>query len=337
MLKIVFVIIGSSIGAGFSSGREIYLFFSKYGYMGILGIVITGIMTSLIIYKVLMLEKVYEINNYNELLERINWKYEKLNKVVNLIVNTFLLVSFYIMIAGFSGYMKQAYSLPVYLSSIVFVIICYIVFKKNIDGIIKANEILVPILIGLMIIIGMKNIPFIVENANYIELKAESKHWLISSLLYTSYNSIVLVPVLIGLRKYITSKKQVVKISIISGCIITVLSLFIFGLLLRDTYFISQLDMPIMYVAEKFGIIFKYLYGFVVISAIFTSAISTGYSFLKNVTKRKSSYDFLLIFICLTGILISNIGFSKLVGILYPTFGVFGLLQILLLAIEKNS
>ena len=31
VLKIVFVIIGTTIGAGFASGQEIYLFFNKYG------------------------------------------------------------------------------------------------------------------------------------------------------------------------------------------------------------------------------------------------------------------------------------------------------------------
>lgn len=30
-LKILFVIIGTIIGAGFASGKEIYLFFAKYG------------------------------------------------------------------------------------------------------------------------------------------------------------------------------------------------------------------------------------------------------------------------------------------------------------------
>ena len=38
VLKIVFVIIGTTIGAGFASGQEIYLFFNKYGFMGIIGI-----------------------------------------------------------------------------------------------------------------------------------------------------------------------------------------------------------------------------------------------------------------------------------------------------------
>ena len=35
ILKIVFVLIGAIIGAGFASGKEIYIFFFSYGLKGI--------------------------------------------------------------------------------------------------------------------------------------------------------------------------------------------------------------------------------------------------------------------------------------------------------------
>ena len=39
VLKVVFVIIGTLIGAGFASGQEIYAFFYSFGIKGIYGIV----------------------------------------------------------------------------------------------------------------------------------------------------------------------------------------------------------------------------------------------------------------------------------------------------------
>ena len=42
ILKIVFVIIGTVIGAGFASGQEIYLFFFSYGIKGLIGILISS-------------------------------------------------------------------------------------------------------------------------------------------------------------------------------------------------------------------------------------------------------------------------------------------------------
>ena len=51
ILKVVFVIIGTLIGAGFASGQEIYSFFYSYGIVGLLGILITCGLISIIIYK----------------------------------------------------------------------------------------------------------------------------------------------------------------------------------------------------------------------------------------------------------------------------------------------
>lgn len=336
ILKISFVIIGTLIGAGFASGREIYLFFLKYGTYGKMGIILTGIITGIIIYRVLEITKTYEINTYNKLLERINWKHSKLNKVINVIVNAFLLISFYIMIAGFSAYIEQTYKIPIYISSTIFVSICYIIFKKSIQGVIKANEILVPILVLLIIYLGIKNIPYIFKQTSYSTLIVRESRWVISSILYASYNSIILIPVLTSLKNYIDSKKSIIKISIISSTVIIVLASFIYSLLLRGEFFISELEMPLIEITLEFGRIFKYIYGFVIIASIFTSAISAGYSFLGNVCKNKKMYNLILLIMSITGICVSNIGFSNLVEALYPLFGLLGLIQIIILFKRKN-
>ena len=68
IINISMVIIGSIIGAGFASGQEINSFFYKYGLIGILGIIISIILISLIIYKVFLITKKEKINNYKNFL-----------------------------------------------------------------------------------------------------------------------------------------------------------------------------------------------------------------------------------------------------------------------------
>ncbi len=327
--KIAFVIIGTLIGAGFASGKEIYLFFGQYSNYGKIGIVISGMLTGVIINKVLILVKENNINSYDELLREVNPKYKMINKMVNVIVNMFLLISFYIMIAGFSAYIKQTYSIPIYISSAVFVIICYSVFIKSIKGVIKANEILVPILVILIAYLGLKNIPYLFETGS-VNTEVKSG-WLISSILYASYNSIILIPVLTSLKNCIDSRKSIAKIAIFSSAAIIILAFLIYGLLLRGSFYIAELEMPLIEVTLQFGNVFRYMYGFIIILSIFTSAISAGYSFLQNVSKNKKQYNCILIVMCIIGILVSNIGFSKLVEALYPIFGMLGLVQVVML------
>ena len=53
IVTIVLVIIGALIGAGFASGQEIFSFFYSYGYKGFFGIIVTCVLISILIYKIL--------------------------------------------------------------------------------------------------------------------------------------------------------------------------------------------------------------------------------------------------------------------------------------------
>lgn len=322
---------GTLIGAGFASGREIYLFFGKYGYLGQLGIIISTIVTAFILHGVLTITKEKQTNQYAELLQAISPSHPKINQCIHGIVNSFLLISFVIMVAGFSAYMKQVYQLPIYLSSSFFVLFCYIVFQNSLQGMMKINSYLVPFLLCFILYLGIKNIPYLIESKAVIEMPTKQSGFFISSLLYASYNSIILIPVLVSMKQYIKTQKEIHWIVILSTISIIILSFCIDGLLLKGQFFIQELELPLLEITRSFGKPFQYIYSFVIIISIFTSAISTGYSFLENTSKSKKGYKRNLIGICILGVLVSSIGFSNLVQILYPLFGILGFLQMILI------
>ena len=71
ILKVVCVIIGTIIGAGFASGKEVYIFFFSYGIKGLFGIIISSVIIGIIIYKGLNLIKYYNIKTYDQFLENL--------------------------------------------------------------------------------------------------------------------------------------------------------------------------------------------------------------------------------------------------------------------------
>lgn len=83
--------------------------------------------------------------------------------------------------------------------------------------------------------------------------------------------------------------------------------------------------------AGKFGTLYKYLYGIIILGAIVTTAVSDAYSFLNNVTKTKNKYKKINAIICLASIPFSLFGFSTLVNNLYPIFGILGIIQLILI------
>ena len=157
-LKIILIIIGTLIGAGFASGQEIYIFFFSHGIKGIIGIIISSIIIGIAINKTLQIVNKYKINTYKDFLNILLKNNTKIKTIINVIINTFILITFFIMIAGFGAYMEQELKINSLIGSGILATITFIIFMTNIKGLVKANEIIVPILIGLISIIGIINI-----------------------------------------------------------------------------------------------------------------------------------------------------------------------------------
>ena len=305
-------------------GQEIYSFFYSFGIWGILGIIIASIFLGIIIYKTLIISKKYNLNSYNELLNRIV-KNKLIKKIIKIIINIFLISSFYIMIAGFSAYFHQEYDINKTISSLFLVILCYFTFNKNAEKIIEINTILIPIIIIIFIIFGINNINKI-ENQNILE-KNNNLLWIISAVIYTSYNSITLIGLTGIMSRHLKNKRNCIEVAILTSIIIMSLGIIIYLLLINMD---KQVEIPMLYIANKFGGIYKYLYSITILIAIFTTAISEGYNFLENISKNnKKIYKTINAIMCILAVPISLLGFANLVNVIYPIFGIIGIIQII--------
>lgn len=327
VISITLVIIGALIGAGFASGQEIFSFFYIYGKNGIYGILIMSILIGIFIYKSLKIIYQKQVYNYNDFLN-LFIKNTKIRNVILWIVNVLLLVSFYIMVAGFGAYFEQEIGINRIIGSIVLNLLCVIVFFSNIKGVLKASNLIVPFLIFFIFFIGIKNIVQI----RTIDFHQMKNNWILSMLIYNSYNFILLMPVLISLKKQITKEKNIKKVSILVTIIILILSINIFFLLLNaNIKEIENQEMPIVYIISNYFNKYKKIYAFIVLASIFTTAISVGIGFLQNISENSNSYPQFVLFMCITSLLMSNIGFSKLLNFIYPVFGYIGILQIVII------
>lgn len=341
---IIFVIIGALIGAGFASGQEIYLFFYRYGKNGILGLLICSILIGIVIYKTfIIILKNKNITNYKLFLDEIfhakksKKKYLNFSYISNIIINIFLLITFYIMISGFGAYFEQEFNINSIIGAIILAIICYYIFMTSIKGVTKANTIVVPILILCILIIGLKNVSQInFENIGK-NITTIPKGWFLQSIIYCSYNIILLIPVLVNLREYLKSKKQIIKISVLTGIIVFILAINIYLLMVNVDVNFKNLEMPAVYVISQKFANFRGIYGIVILLSIFTTAISIGMGFLENVVKNKKNYPQIAAIMCISSVLVSKIGFSNLVKILFPVFGYLGLLQIIFIFVRFHK
>lgn len=193
------------------------------------------------------------IKSYSDFTKNVVGSNNVLIYTINNIMNIFLFISFIVMVSGFSAYFVQEFNIPSIFGALLICILSFITFFKSIDGIVKINTFLIPILILLMILLGFKENIFSIVLPNVMSSNCFS--WIIKSILYASYNSIVLIPILISLQNLIYDNRQIKYIILITLLFMITLSTVIFIVLNLNFQEIGNIDIPIVYIANKFRII----------------------------------------------------------------------------------
>ena len=335
MFKIIFVLIGTFVGAGFASGKEVFNFFTCYSYYGIISIFIFSLFLFLLIYKCLNIKTNLQLNSYNEFIFYLEKKYRFFNDRFFLyIINIFLASSFYIMVIALSSLFNYQFNIARFITIIWTIFICYFIFyKKNINFIYIINSILMPILILFIIFLCLFNTNL--DNIDFYEINCNSNiiTAIFMGLLYFSYNSLLLISIIFDL-KINKNNKSNFKISFIFSTIIFFIAFLINLLLLSFYNSVYSLELPILYISNSSIKIFSFLYFFIILSAILTTMISSGYSFISNF--NKDNFKIKLIVFLLFSFIFCFFSFSSLINFFYPLFGLIGFVQIFLILIDKS-
>ena len=199
--------------------------------------------------------------------------------------------------------------------------------KNNFDILVIDNK-------NTIIYSTSKNLTTTVNKINEMKI-VKGSNWLVSGVIYASYNSILLIPVLISINKIIT-KKEISKTAIIITLTTFILATSIFVSMLKIDVNIRNLEMPVSYVINTQLPKLKIAYGIVILTSILTTAISLIAGLMQNV-KKQNNKKIILYLICISSIPISQIGFSALIQLLYPIFGYIGILQIILISIKERD
>ena len=326
ILQTIFVLIGTFVGAGFASGKEIFNFFTIYRSHSFFTIILFVCCLFLLTWRCMHLKLKLKFQHYHDFLLYLEENFSFFNKPIFLwMINFFLATSFYTMIAAVASLFQYQFHIAKVISASFTLFICYFIFyRKNIAFIYHINTLLMPLLIVFMFVLCVKNMPFSLmastEKQNLF-LKP-----FVMGILYFSYNSLLILPILFNL-KIENNSNNILKISFLYAMLIFIITFLINFLLLHYYSSIQSIDLPILYIANQSGKIFSFFYFFVFLSAIFTTMLSSGYAFISNFNNNYFRLK-LLLFILFSYIFLF-FSFSSLINFFYPLFGFLGLLQIL--------
>lgn len=322
------LIISTTLGAGFISGKEIFVFFgihNNYAY-ALMGFMLFSLFFYLFIKKLLITIHNERIENYNVFNKIIMGKFSFVSELISII---FIFIIFSTMISAGGKSIGTIISNS-FLSQIIFIIPILIVFILEGESIVKLSVVLTPIMILGIILLGFYT--FLFSTISVSSIGGENfitPFFIISnSLIYVSYNSITLISLMCNLSKYLENKKVCTYSSLISSGTLTLLGVFICLPLIKNYNLIFNVDFPFFYILKDDAIL-KNIYFLILLLAIFTTAISSGFSLIKTLEEKCRFNKFILKLVLITfGVVFSKVGFSYFVSFVYPIFGVLGFLQI---------
>lgn len=335
IFKVACIYMATIIGAGFASGQEIMKFFSSYYEGGFYGIILAGILFSIIGYVVL--DKVYSerIRNYEEFLfPTVGWF---LGWVMEILVTLFMISVFCIMMAGAGGIVSDKLNIPYYTAVSIVAFVCAIVFLTEIKGIINISSIITPMLIlgilgfGLYIIVSKEMAVF----NFYGGISKVTDNWFFSALLYVSYNSITSVVVMCSLLPYLKDRKTAVLGGIFGGVMLCLMAVVInFAIYLFYPHVATE-DLPVMAMIDKYSVFLGGIYTVILLLAMFVSALTAGFGFIERISSKLSvNKKMVILIICALSIPFSSVGFSGLISTIYPVFGYMGMFMVFIIIIQ---
>lgn len=334
VFQIAVTYIGTVIGAGFATGREIVEFFISYGVLGFLGILLTGLFFIWIGTKIMILAHRKSFHSYEQLNQFLFGK--KLAWVVNLFFLAILFSGTSVMTSGTGSVFKEQLGLPAQWGIFLILILCFFAVLKGIKGIFIVNSLVVPIMVSFSILIAVFTIGAdpIRSLENVISFPS-SGGWLLSALTYVSLNLAMAQAVLVPLGKEIDDERALRRGGFWGGFGLTML-LIISYLVLSQLPGVARFDIPMAELVKAFGPFFHTLYVLVIFGEIFTTVIGNVFGLTRQLREWvRLPEPVIVLCILLICYSISQVDFSVLLSYLYRILGSIGFLVLFYLIFRR--
>ncbi len=335
-----FVFIGTVIGAGFASGKEIVTYFYKFLNYPLLVGLFCFVLFFLVTKTYLNFGRKSQSGEFYEVTRGLN----KIGKVIDgLVLICFLVVSS-AMTAGVGSLFREVFCLStsfkgfkgqilLLLPQVISLILACFIVAKGLNGIKGINLIIVPFIIFVIWYLCLNNIgankAVSGKEVNFLDLS-------LKSALYVSMNLTLASAMTIKMGKGM-EKSEVFLTSLISSVIISAtISIFIYTI--KGNESALKLDMPLLFFASAKGEgLAKLILGGIVLCGIFTTKVSALLPLYEQILKWSKDKFFTSLFLFLSVLSLSMIGFSKIISYFYPVQSGVGVVLLFLIILRRKQ
>jgi len=319
------------LGAGFASGQELLQYFVGYGTSGIWGLIVAGVLFSLTGWAVLDICHRENCKDYKQLMAQLVGK--RLGLGMEWLAAAFLFVLFVAMLSAGGAMLEQATHISFTMGVLALAAIVFAVLWFDLEGMVWINGILTPVMVAGGIFIGLYT--FFNRTAGAFFQNTIVPFWVLSAVVYASYNIVPTLSVLSSASRLAASRKDCMIGGLLGGAILTILGICMALPLYLYFSDIIAVEIPFLVIVIGYGHIFTFLYAALMLCAIITTAAINAFAFVEWTRGYiKMPRRIQCAVLTALGIPAAYVGFSNIVSYIYPLFGLLGIFQIVLVLLS---
>lgn len=332
--SIVFLYIGSIMGAGFASGREIWQYFGVFGIDGFKGLTLAAAFFVLLGFMIAYIARREGTADVGKIIMPLHSPV--LSEMIGLLL-AFLMYTIIISMSAAGGsLLNQEFGLHRAIGGGIITLAVVLTVLGDFERVSRVFSFVIPVLTVIEIVLcaivlsaGFKQS----GTSEHYHISGFAGNWWISSLVYLSYNGIGLIPILGAASRKTADGKKLYGGTLIGGFLLTSICFLLLLALRTDRTYTNALDLPMLGFAGRLSLVAEIVFGVVIFIAIYSAATSLYYGFSTKLPEGKYKKP---IIVCgaLIGFGIGLTGYRNIVAYMYPFMGYAGMLILLLLALH---
>ena len=334
--RIAATYIGTIVGAGFATGREIVEFFTVHGTYGTIGILASGILFIWIGTKMMLLAariEAYSAQEFNKYLFG-----DVFGNIVNAVLLLFLLGTTSVMLSGAGALFEEQLRLPRQFGILLTIAACLLILTRGLQGVFEVNSLVVPIM--MIFIIGLYSTTFLQTWPTLFTAIPEESwnwRWITSPLIYVSLNISLSQSVLVPLAHEIKDEKVITMGGILGGAgLFLILLCSQFAILSVEQFY--QYSIPMAEVVRRLNPTFHFFFVLIIFGEVFTTLVGNVFGMSKQVHSMTGwkGYSVVLVILFIS-YCISYIGYGPLLHTLYPLIGWLSIIFLPLIIMQGKT
>lgn len=334
VLNIAFIYIGTIVGAGFASGREIWQFFGVFGDDGRTGVIFAGLFFVIMGLVTTCIARVLRTDDMGRVVFPVN--NAAVSRWTGYFMAAMLFIGCIVITSAGGALINQQFGIPRVLGNLAVIVLTCITAIGGLDRIGNVFSRLIPLLIIIVIAVSVTVLagdfpPGGIQQEIVPSPAADTFGK--AALLYASYNMLALIPIVsstatTGAERTSTALKG----ALLAGVTLAVLAMLILSALLTDGGYCMAMDMPMLALAAKAGPVANILYTLIMMVAIYASASGAFYAFSTRLgSENKNIKIIIAAAVIFAG---SLVGFKFLVAYMLPVQGACGAVIVILTIIN---